>query len=72
CVPWEHVDNMGEAVRTAFSRARPGDVVLLSPGCSSFDMFQDFEERGRVFKAEVMKIVGNGSGLSEGVKERGI
>lgn len=38
------------AVRRAFSRARPGDVILLSPACSSFDQFQDYEERGRRFK----------------------
>jgi UDP-N-acetylmuramoylalanine--D-glutamate ligase len=38
------------AVREAFRRARPGDVVLLAPACSSFDQFQDYEERGRKFK----------------------
>jgi UDP-N-acetylmuramoylalanine--D-glutamate ligase len=38
------------AVRKAFSKARPGDVILLSPACASFDQFQDFEERGRRFK----------------------
>ena len=38
------------AVRTAFERARPGDVVLLAPACSSFDQFENFEHRGRVFK----------------------
>ena len=38
------------AVRRAFSRARPDDVILLSPACSSFDQFQDYEERGRRFK----------------------
>ena len=38
------------AVRTAAERARPGDVVLLAPACSSFDQFENFEHRGRVFK----------------------
>ncbi len=39
------------AVRTAAGRARPGDVVLLAPACSSFDQFENFEHRGQVFKA---------------------
>jgi UDP-N-acetylmuramoylalanine--D-glutamate ligase len=43
-----------EAVRVASVRAGQGDVVLLSPGCASFDMFKDFEDRGRQFK-EVVK-----------------
>jgi UDP-N-acetylmuramoylalanine--D-glutamate ligase len=42
--------NLETAVPEAFQRARPGDVVLLAPACSSFDQFQDYEERGRVFK----------------------
>ncbi len=44
---------MGEAVRRAHEAAEPGDVVLLAPACASFDMFENFEHRGRVFKAEV-------------------
>ncbi len=43
-----------EAVRLAFARAAQGDVVLLSPACASFDMFRDFEDRGRQFKEAVM------------------
>ncbi len=38
-----------EAVRLAHDAAEPGDVVLLSPACTSYDMFRDFEERGRMF-----------------------
>jgi len=41
------------AVRQAFSKARRGDCVLLSPMCSSFDMFSDYEHRGEVFKKAV-------------------
>lgn len=42
-----------EAVRLAHETAREGDVVLLSPACSSYDMFKDYKERGKVFKGEV-------------------
>ncbi len=45
--------DMGEAVRIARQAARPGDVVLLSPACASFDMFKDFEDRGGKFSEEV-------------------
>jgi UDP-N-acetylmuramoylalanine--D-glutamate ligase len=42
-----------EAVRIASDSAVAGDVVLLSPACASFDLFRDFEDRGRRFKALV-------------------
>jgi len=45
-----------EAVMIAHASAQAGDVVLLSPACASFDMFQDFEDRGRQFKAIVMEL----------------
>jgi UDP-N-acetylmuramoylalanine--D-glutamate ligase len=45
-----------EAVRFASTRAGRGDVVLLSPACASFDMFKDFEDRGRQFKEAVMSL----------------
>jgi UDP-N-acetylmuramoylalanine--D-glutamate ligase len=44
------------AVRTAAERAEPGDVVLLAPACASFDQFENFEQRGRVFKQLVEKL----------------
>jgi UDP-N-acetylmuramoylalanine--D-glutamate ligase len=45
-----------EAVRLAAKRSSRGDVVLLSPACASFDMFKDFEDRGRQFKEAVMSL----------------
>jgi UDP-N-acetylmuramoylalanine--D-glutamate ligase len=52
-VPTSVVSSMGEAVREAHSKAEPGDRVLLAPACASFDMFTDYEHRGRTFKEEV-------------------
>jgi len=46
-------ENLQQAVRLAFDKATQGDTVLLSPGCASFDMFKDYEHRGRVFKETV-------------------
>jgi UDP-N-acetylmuramoylalanine--D-glutamate ligase len=45
-----------EAVRLAYETARGGDVVLLSPACSSYDMFRDYKERGEVFKEAVRRL----------------
>lgn len=44
-----HVKNMEEAIERAYQKAHPGDCVLLSPACASFDMFRNFEHRGDVF-----------------------
>jgi UDP-N-acetylmuramoylalanine--D-glutamate ligase len=44
---------MDEAVALAARRARPGDAVLLSPACASFDMFKDYAHRAAVFVAAV-------------------
>ena len=54
---WEHAGTDFEAaVRTAFDRARNGGTVLLSPSCASFDMFEDYEARGRIFKEIVNRL----------------
>ncbi|MDQ3755782.1 MAG: UDP-N-acetylmuramoyl-L-alanine--D-glutamate ligase [Acidobacteriota bacterium] len=45
--------DMRDAVKRAAALAQPGDIVLLAPACASFDMFDNFEHRGRVFKEEV-------------------
>lgn len=49
-VPHTVVPRLKDAVRTAAAIAEPGDVVLLSPGCASFDEFEDFAHRGRCFR----------------------
>lgn len=48
-----HVTSMDEAIKKAMEFACPGDVVLLSPACASFDMFHNYEDRGNQFKAAV-------------------
>ena len=48
--------DMGRAVRIAFSVASPGQTVLLAPACSSFDMFENYAQRGHIFKQEVQRL----------------
>jgi UDP-N-acetylmuramoylalanine--D-glutamate ligase len=60
--PFEHLlfiegaDSMEKVVQAASKLARPGDVVLLSPACKSFDMFKSYKERGEQFKKAVNKL----------------
>ena len=49
-------EDMRTAVRKAFAAAPPGGSVVLAPACSSFDMFRDYAERGRVFKQEMRRL----------------
>jgi len=54
--PFERGGEMNDAVVRAFKAAERGDVVLLAPACASFDMFDSFEHRGRVFKEVVLNL----------------
>jgi UDP-N-acetylmuramoylalanine--D-glutamate ligase len=60
----ERAEDLEQAVARAWRAARPGDVVLLSPACSSFDMFRDYEDRGRRFK-DLVRSLGQESGPKE-------
>ena len=64
-VPVREVDDMRDAVRTAFAAARPGTAVVLAPACASFDMFRDYAERGRMFKQEVLRLQEEWTGVRE-------
>ena len=55
-IPYATADDMEDAVAKAFSVAKPHDVVLLAPACSSFDMFTDYAHRGRAFKEAVERL----------------
>ncbi|HXV09095.1 MAG TPA: UDP-N-acetylmuramoyl-L-alanine--D-glutamate ligase [Burkholderiales bacterium] len=55
-VPLLRAADMEEAVRLAFSQARDGDAVLLSPACASFDMFRNYEHRAQAFAEAVRKL----------------
>ncbi|MFC1620782.1 Mur ligase family protein [Candidatus Omnitrophota bacterium] len=52
-------EDLKKAVCAAFKKADKGDKILLSPGCSSFDMFKNYEDRGRVFKEIVLSLRGS-------------
>ena len=53
---WLRVNSLDDAVSKAAAGARPGDVVLLSPACASYDMFSNYEERGSKFKELCMRL----------------
>jgi UDP-N-acetylmuramoylalanine--D-glutamate ligase len=55
-VPWARASDMPEAVRIASEMAQPGNAVLLSPACASWDMFRNFGHRGEVFAAAVLAL----------------
>ncbi len=55
-VKTSRVTKLKEAIEAAYRHSSPGDVVLLSPGCASFDEFSDYKERGRFFKDAVKNL----------------
>lgn len=55
-VAMESSGTLERAVASAFAQARPGDTVLLAPACASFDQFENYEHRGRVFKQLVRQL----------------
>ena len=61
--PAERVNTVEAAVRRATEQAAPGDVVLLAPACASFDQFENYEHRGRVFK-EAVRLLSRRSGVA--------
>ena len=56
-VPIRRAASMDQAVALAAEAARPGDAVLLSPACASFDMFRDYGHRGEVFRLAVERVI---------------
>jgi UDP-N-acetylmuramoylalanine--D-glutamate ligase len=57
-VPVLHAESMDQAVTLAGEAARPGDAVLLSPACASFDMFRNYKHRGEAFRLAVERRLG--------------
>jgi UDP-N-acetylmuramoylalanine--D-glutamate ligase len=55
-VPLHQAADLVQAVRQAWSLAQPGDAVLLSPACASFDMFRDYGHRAEVFCQAVREL----------------
>jgi UDP-N-acetylmuramoylalanine--D-glutamate ligase len=68
-VPVEIAGSMEEAVAQAATMARSGDAVLLSPACSSFDMFRNYEHRAEAFRAAVDSLITQRHGVRGGLPE---
>jgi UDP-N-acetylmuramoylalanine--D-glutamate ligase len=62
----ERAGNLQRAVEMASATAQPGDLVLLAPACASFDQFENYEQRGRVFKELVHQLENRAAGARNG------
>jgi UDP-N-acetylmuramoylalanine--D-glutamate ligase len=71
-VPLVRAGELATAVNDARSSARPGDVVLLAPGCASFDQYRNYEERGEHFRALVRSLSGTGGAGGRGASAGGV
>ena len=65
-VPVRRSEMLCDAVRQAMAVAQPGEVVMLSPACASFDQFRDFEARGDAFRDIVAALVAEGAPAGTG------
>jgi UDP-N-acetylmuramoylalanine--D-glutamate ligase len=65
-VALDRAETLERAVETASHAAQRGDVVLLAPACASFDQFQNYEHRGRVFKDLVRQLENHAAGATSG------
>ena len=68
-IPASEAESLDEAITIALSAAPPNGVILLSPGCASFDMFSNFEERGDIFRELVRRRIEAGES-ARGVEQR--
>jgi len=64
-MPVKRSELMSEAIRQAIDAAQPGDVIMLSPACASFDQFRDYEARGDAFR-QIVEALTNGQQTVEG------
>ncbi|MEP5937185.1 MAG: UDP-N-acetylmuramoyl-L-alanine--D-glutamate ligase [Erythrobacter sp.] len=68
-VPVHRAELLCEAVSSAMEQTKPGDVILLSPACASFDQFRDYEKRGEHFRQVVAAVTGASSEIRQALAE---